>query len=176
MVDLSVVGERFVEALAERLQLLGAVPLIATRSPVKVPESYHSLPLNDMLMEADIVSLHIPGGSETTSFIGKRELELMKSSAWLINASRGSVVDEEALYQALFRGKIAGAVLDVRESEPPLPGKLEGLPTFFSTPHLAAFTQRSQSRVNQYVFSGVSAALKKAANQNALHNNNPSGA
>ena len=75
--------------------------------------------LNELLETADIVSLHVPLNESTHHLLGEAELALMKPSAILINTSRGPVVDENALYEALVRGKILGAGLDVFEQEPP---------------------------------------------------------
>jgi len=69
-------------------------------------------PLENLLKEADIVSLHCPLTEETRNLIGKKELKMMKKSAWLINTARGGIVDEEALIEALREGEIAGAALD----------------------------------------------------------------
>lgn len=75
--------------------------------------------LDDLLSSADIVSIHCPLTEETRHLIGARELEMMKRSAWLVNTSRGGIVDEDALVAALREGKIAAAGLDTFEKEPP---------------------------------------------------------
>jgi len=139
---------------------LGGNIIVATRSPEKVPKSYKSVSLNELLEKADIISLHVSGGIETQHFIGSLQFKAMKPTTWLLNTARGSVVDEEALYAALISGEIAGAVLDVRENEPPETGILEALPNFYGTPHIAAFTSAAQKRVNQVVFADVAAVLK----------------
>jgi D-3-phosphoglycerate dehydrogenase len=151
---------KIAQALAERLHDLGGNIIIATRSPEKVPRSFDTVLINELLKKADIVSLHVPGGPETHHLIGSLELKAMKPTTWLLNTSRGSVVDEKALYAALNSGEIAGAVLDVREVEPPAVGELEALPNFFATPHIAAFTGAAQKRVDQEVFTDVAAFLK----------------
>ncbi len=74
--------------------------------------------LDDLLKQSDFVSLHVPLTTQTTHLINEEKLSLMKNSAYLINTSRGAVVDEKALYAALKNGKIAGAGLDVFENEP----------------------------------------------------------
>jgi phosphoglycerate dehydrogenase-like enzyme len=102
------------------------------------------LSLEDLLKSSDIVSLHVPLTKETRSMIGERELNLMKKSAILINTSRGPVVDEKALYQALKARKIAGAGLDVFVQEGPLqaggPNPLFELENVVVTPHTAGAT------------------------------------
>jgi phosphoglycerate dehydrogenase-like enzyme len=151
---------KIAQALAERLRLLGGKVIVYTRSPERITPGFAPVTFKALLEEADIVSLHVPGGSETRHLFGSAQFKIMKPTSWLLNTSRGSVVNEEDLIQALQRGDIAGAVSDVRENEPPTPGKLEDLPNFHPTPHIAAFTFGAQSRVNQAVFSGVAAVLR----------------
>jgi D-3-phosphoglycerate dehydrogenase / 2-oxoglutarate reductase len=96
---------------------------------------------DDLLSLSDIVSLHVPKLPDTLNMIGERELALMKPSAYLINASRGAVVDERALYQALSSGRLAGAGLDVFSVEPlPADHLLTSLPNCILTPHIGAHT------------------------------------
>ena len=100
--------------------------------------------LDNVLREADFVSLHVPLTADTTCLIGKRELRLMKPTAYLINTSRGSVVKQTALVQALREGWIAGAGLDVYEEEPlPADDPLLNLPNVVLSPHIGAHTPRS---------------------------------
>jgi phosphoglycerate dehydrogenase-like enzyme len=95
-------------------------------------------PLHQMLSEADYVTLHIPHTSETEALIGSEEFACMKSSACLINCSRGGVVDEEALCDALARRQISGAGLDVFEYEPlPRTARLLQCENVVLTPHIA---------------------------------------
>lgn len=97
--------------------------------------------LTSLLKDADFLSIHVPYLQETHHLIGVRELALMKPGAYLINAARGGVVDEQALYQALKDGKLAGAALDVYEKEPPNPDlPFFGLENVVLTPHIAATT------------------------------------
>jgi phosphoglycerate dehydrogenase-like enzyme len=97
--------------------------------------------LDDLLAGSDIVSLHLPAAPETKKMINGRTLGLMKPNAILINTSRGELVDEDALYEALTTGRIAGAAQDVFSSEPPEEGeKLLKLGNFVLTPHLGAYT------------------------------------
>ena len=100
--------------------------------------------LQTLLRESDIVSIHCPLSKETYHMIGERELSLMKKTAFLINLSRGAVVDEEALYRFLKDGKIAGAGLDVWEREPVQPSNpLVNLPNVVATPHYLCLTWES---------------------------------
>jgi D-3-phosphoglycerate dehydrogenase len=87
---------------------------------VSVPDdqAYRLAPLAEVLAESDVVSLHLPATPETTHLIGAAELASMKPGAWLINTSRGSLIDEKALVEALVEGRIGAAALDVFEEEP----------------------------------------------------------
>jgi glyoxylate reductase len=104
----------------------------------------HSLPLDELLTTADVVSLHVPLTEETRHLIGERELGLMKATAYLVNTSRGPVVDERALTRALAEGCIAGAALDVFEREPEVTPELLGLDNVVLVPHLASATHEAR--------------------------------
>lgn len=102
------------------------------------------VPLDDLYKRADVVSVHVRLTPDTTNFIGEREFDLMKSSAIFINTARGAIVDEAALVKALDEGKIAGAGLDVFESEPlPENTPLSRLPNAVLTPHSGGVTQEA---------------------------------
>jgi len=101
-----------------------------------------------LLKEADIVSLHCPLTEETRNLIGKKELKMMKKSAWLINTARGGIVDEEALIAALREGEIAGAAVDTFRQEPPEEvRRLCEAGKVVLTPHIAAATDAAVSRM-----------------------------
>lgn len=104
-----------------------------------------SVPMEDLLKESDFVSIHVPLRPQTRHMIGARELETMKDGAYLINAARGGVVDEDALREALVRGKLAGAALDVFENEPPEDTSLTGLENLIALPHIGAATVEAQA-------------------------------
>lgn len=104
--------------------------------------------LDTLLKESDFVSIHAPLLPETRGMIGESELKLMKRTAYLINVSRGPIVDEKALYKALKEGWIAGAGLDVYEKEPPDPeNPLFKLENVVLTPHIAWYTEEAQRRL-----------------------------
>jgi len=103
--------------------------------------------LEDLLGQADIVTLHVPGGKATRHLIDRNALARMKQGARLINCARGDVVDEEALAEALRSGHLGGAAVDVFSKEPPTDSPLLGLPNVVLTPHLGASTHEAQQRV-----------------------------
>lgn len=96
--------------------------------------------LEDLLKTADVVSLHVPGGDSTRHLLGPEQLMLMKREAILINVSRGTVVDEAALAEALCSGRVAAAGLDVYEYEPLVNERLAALPNVVLTPHIGCST------------------------------------
>lgn len=96
--------------------------------------------LEDLLKNSDFVTLHMPLTEQTKNLIDYKQLEMMKETAYLINASRGEIVVETALYEALNRNMIAGAALDVFEQEPVHKHSLFDLPNFIATPHIAGYT------------------------------------
>jgi len=126
----------------------GMVILIAKRTPPdrrlleSIGARWVSLPV--LLSESDIVSLHVPLTEQTRNMIGARELDLMKDGAFLVNTSRGAIIDEDALLEALQSGKLGGVALDVYESEPPTDLGLIRLPNVVCTPHIGAQTEEAQ--------------------------------
>jgi len=101
--------------------------------------------LKDLLKESDFVSLHIPHNKESHYILNKETIELMKPGAYLINSARGGVVEEDALYEVLKSGKLAGAAVDVFEQEPPAKeNKLLTLDNVIVTPHIGANTKEGQ--------------------------------
>jgi D-3-phosphoglycerate dehydrogenase len=118
------------------------------------------VPLDTLLELADIVSLHVPLTDATRNLIGETQLRRMKPGAFLVNASRGGVVNEGALHLALTEGVIAGAALDVFEHEPPpVDHPLRSLPNVVLTPHLGAATVEAQENVALEIAQAVRAAL-----------------
>ena len=117
------------------------------------------LPLEDLLQHSDYITIHVPLTPETRHMLGKREFELMRPGVRLINCSRGGVVDEQALYEALVSGKVAGAALDVFEEEPPEDNPLLKLDNVIATPHLGASAEEGQLRAGIEVAEKMIAAL-----------------
>jgi D-3-phosphoglycerate dehydrogenase len=104
---------------------------------------------DSVIRECDIISLHVPGTPETTRLVGKKQFDMMKSEAILINTARGQVVDEKALYEALKTRRIAGAAIDVFESEPTTAANpLFALDNLTVGPHTAAETYEAYEAVS----------------------------
>ena len=101
--------------------------------------------LDTLLSSADYISFHVPFTNDTHHLVNSQRLGKMKKSVYLINTSRGEIIDEEALYAALKDGKIAGAALDVFEKEPATGNKLTTLPNVICTPHIGAQTKEAQT-------------------------------
>jgi len=100
--------------------------------------------LDTLLSSADYVSFHVPLLDSTRHMINAEKLNMMKNTARIINTARGGVIDEEALYNSLKDGSLAGAALDVFEVEPATGNKLITLPNFIATPHMGAQTKEAQ--------------------------------
>jgi len=125
--------------------------------------------LRTLLRESDFVSLHVPLTPETRHLIGKPELALMKPTAILINTSRGPVVDENALVEALREGRIAAAGLDVYENEPlPAPGLVE-LKNVVCLPHIGSATHETRSRMAEMAAGNIAAALRGSKPPNLVN-------
>ena len=134
---------------ARLVEAFGAVPVLAGRDA----------DLDALLPEADIVSLHVPLTAETRHLIDARRLALMKRSAVLVNTARGPVVDEAALAAALIDGTIAGAGLDVYESEPEVHEGLLGLENVVLAPHLGSATRDTRVAMGMLCVSALRAVL-----------------
>jgi D-3-phosphoglycerate dehydrogenase len=115
--------------------------------------------LDEMLAQSDFISLHVPLIEATRNLINAERLALMKPTAYLLNAARGGIVDEAALFDALEQQRIGGAALDVFEKEPPKNSPLIGHPRVIATPHLGASTVEAQALTGVDVAEGVLAAL-----------------
>ncbi len=113
-----------------------------------------------LLKEADFISLHVPLNKKTRHLIGKEELEIMKPEAYLINTSRGPVIDEEALVAALRHNEIAGAALDVYEDEPQIAPGLADMANVILTPHIASATVETRTRMAVMAAKNLLSGLK----------------
>jgi len=119
------------------------------------------VPLAEMLPQADFITIHVPLTPHTKHMISTREFNMMKDGVMLIDCSRGGVVDQEALYQALVSGKVKGAALDVFEDEPPENSKLLTLNNVIATPHVGAQTYEAQLKASVQIAKRVIEALEK---------------
>ncbi len=110
---------------------------------------------DQLLAEADIVTLHVPLDDSTRGMIGAPELARMRKGACLINAARGGLVDEPALVEALSSGHLAGAAFDVFQVEPDANPELLALPTFLGTPHIGGSTAEAQLAMGRAAIAGL---------------------
>ncbi|ANI15631.1 bifunctional glyoxylate/hydroxypyruvate reductase B [Pseudomonas citronellolis] len=163
--SLGIVGMgRIGEALARRAQAgFGMRVLYSARRPRPEVEARYGarhLSLDALLGEADFVCLCVPLSAETQGLIGERELALMKSSAILVNISRGRVLDEEALLRALRERRIRGAGLDVFVREPlPADSPLLRLDNLVATPHIGSATEETREAMARCAVDNLLAAL-----------------
>ena len=142
------------KASAFEMNVLASDPMISETTATE--HGAQLVSLNELLTQSDFVTLHAPLISSTHHMIGKTELELMKKESFLINAARGPLIDEEALYDALKNKNIAGAGLDVMEDNiPPKDHPLLQLDNIIITPHTAFFSQESTLELEQRAASEV---------------------
>ena len=118
--------------------------------PARQVETLHGL-----MAEADIVVVTVPGGGPTTKLIDRAAIAAMKPSGIFVNISRGEVVDEVALIDALEAGAIAGAGLDVYEKEPNVPGRLRALENCTLLPHLGSATVETRQAMGQMALDNI---------------------
>lgn len=125
------------------------------------PPGIRQVGLDDLLREADVVSLHLPLTPETRHLINETSLSRMRPTALLVNTARGGIVDTAALCRALQEGRIAGAALDVLEVEPPPPGSpLLSLPNVVLAPHAGWYSEESIADLKRRTGEAVVAALR----------------
>ncbi len=132
--------------VAKRATSLG-MTVLAYDPYVKESEFVKLVSLDELLAQADYISLHLPKTKESANMIDKAQFDKMKSGVRLINCARGGIVNEEALYEALTNGKVAGAAIDVYAVEPPTDWKLARLDNVICSPHIGAQTKEAQGRV-----------------------------
>jgi D-3-phosphoglycerate dehydrogenase / 2-oxoglutarate reductase len=137
-------------AKALRMNLIGYDPYPIDRDYIK-EVGLIVTDLNTLVQSADFITCHVPLLEETKHLFNAELISNMKSTAYIINASRGGVIDETALYNALCNGSIAGAALDVFETEPPLNNPLIGLSNVICTPHIGAQTKEAQELTSMVI-------------------------
>ena len=147
-------------AAADLARAFGMRVLVHTRSPKPLQEGVRFVDLESLLRESDVVSLHCPLTPRTEGLVNAKRLALMKPTALLINTSRGPVVNERDLAEALHTGRIAGAGLDVLSTEPPkADNPLLAAKNCFITPHFAWATRAARERLMKTVVANVRAFL-----------------
>jgi len=160
IVGLGRIGRLVAErANAFGMSVIGADPVVAPDDPDIVRLHVRVVPLESLLEEADFVSCHAPLNDATRGMFGAEQFGAMRPHARFLNTSRGELVQEAALLTALRESRIAGAALDVRETEPPAVGELERMDNVLLMPHIGAFTEEAQDRVVDVVCADIAAVL-----------------
>ena len=117
----------------------------------EAPAGIKLVSLDELLAQADYISLHLPKTKESANMINTEQFAKMKNGVRIVNCARGGIVNEDALYEALTSGKVAGAALDVFNEEPPTDWKLAKLDNVIASPHIGAVTKEAQARVGAEV-------------------------
>jgi glyoxylate reductase len=159
IVGLGRIGKRFAELVSP---LAGEILYVA-RDPKPDAEmdlGARRVDLVDLLRRSDVVSLHAPGGNETRHMIGRAELDAMQDHAVLINTARGTLVDSEALADALGEGSIGAAGLDVFEDEPGVPEALREAPRAVLLPHIGSATRTARDAMARTAAANALAVLR----------------
>jgi len=158
------------KTLAAKARALGLRVLVSGRTPKPLPAGATWVELPDLLRQSDYVSLHLPLTAETRHIIGQAELRQMKASAYLINTSRGGLIDHAALAVALETGKLAGAGLDVQEPEPPdLAVAPYNDPQVIVTPHAAFMSRESLENLRRRAAQQVADCLSGKRPENVVN-------
>lgn len=140
---------RIGSALGKRAKCLG-MDIIAADPHPREDGIARFMSVEDVISKADVITLHVPAVEGTIGMIDRESISRMKDGAFIINTSRGEVIDEDALYEGCKSGKLKGAALDVYRQEP-YKGKLLELDNVYFTPHLGAATKEAQARIGQEV-------------------------
>lgn len=142
-------------------------PYVSAEQIIKA--GYKSVSLDELYRQADFISVHVPKMKSTEKLINREAIAKMKDGVMLVNCARGGIVDEEALEDALISGKIAGAALDVFETEPPGSCSLFSHDRLICTPHLGASTIEAQTNVSLAISEQIIAYLKEGTIINAVN-------
>ncbi len=159
-------------ARAMGMKIITHDPYISAEQAQKM--GVEMVPFEDLLKQADFITLHVPMSTSTYHLIGEKEIAMMKPGGRIVNCARGGLIDEDALCKGLQEGKVAGAALDVFEQEPPGSCNLLEFDNVICTPHLGALTREAQTNVALQVSEQVINALQEkqvvsAVNVPALH-------
>jgi len=149
---------RIGKAVAKRASVFG-MNILTFDLFVKNSDVAKMVSLDELLKKSDIVSLHVPATNETNKMINRENISKMKDGVYLLNLSRGPVIDEDALFDALKNGKIKCAALDVFSKEP-YKGKLLELQNVIFTPHIGANTKEAQERIGEELIEKLKEMLK----------------
>ncbi len=156
---LGVIGCGYIGKTVERLAIsLGMKVLVVEECVFD-----RFIPLDDMLPKVDFITIHVPLTPHTRHMLSTKEFNMMKDGVMIIDCSRGGVVDQEALYQALVSGKVKAAAVDVFEEEPPKNSKLLALKNVTATPHIGAQTEEAQRKASIQIAKKVIELLEKSA-------------
>ncbi|MFN6955536.1 MAG: phosphoglycerate dehydrogenase, partial [Acetobacteraceae bacterium] len=160
----SIVADR---ANGLRMKVIAYDPFLSEKRAVEL--GVEKVELSDLLARADIVTLHTPLTEQTRNILSRERIFAMKKGARLVNCARGGLVDEAALFDALKEGHLAGAALDVFETEPATDSPLFGLENVVCTPHLGAATTEAQEKVALQIAEQMSDFLLTGAVANAIN-------
>ncbi len=163
------------KARALGMDIIAFDPFVDSESLKAMDLRARMLTLDEVLGQSDFVSCHLPATAETARLFNYDKFCLMKPGAFFINTSRGEVVDEDGLLQALQEQKLAGAALDVRAKEPPAPSPLAEMENVILMPHIGAFTHEGQRRVVSAVCRDVMAVLQGGAAKYFVNFSKPKG-
>ena len=155
---LGIVGfGRIGQAVASVFSPLGV--LVAFNDPVAESDTYTKMSVKDLLAWADILSLHCSKTGGECSLFGGEQMRIMKQGSWVINASRGGIIEENALYELIKSGHLAGAAIDVFEREP-YNGPLKELDNVILTPHIGSYAMESRIQMEIDTIKNLIDALK----------------
>ena len=161
---------RIGSAVAERARAFGMQVLAHTASGKSSEPCVRMVSLEELLKASDYLSLHAPSTPATKGMIGEAQFKLMRPTAWIINTSRGALIDESALWAALQENRIAGAALDVFSPEPPdLSQPLFRDERVLVTPHAAFVSEESLAELRQRAAHQIAAALTGKRPENVVN-------
>jgi D-3-phosphoglycerate dehydrogenase/(S)-sulfolactate dehydrogenase len=156
LIGVGEIGSRLaLRAQSLGMKLLGYDPYIPPYETAIMDLGVRICSFNEIIKESDFISIHVPLNKSTKNMIDDDVFGEMKKSSYIINTSRGGIIDENALYRALKSNKISGAALDVFSSEPPVESSLLQLDNVILTPHIAGVTCESQIRTSDIIIDEV---------------------
>jgi D-3-phosphoglycerate dehydrogenase len=154
-------------AIGMGMEVIGHDPYITPEAAAI--RGVHWVELDALFARSDFITLHSPQTKDTTHIINRKTIAKMRRGVRIINCARGGLIDEEALYEALKNGRIAGAALDVFSQEPPTDNPLVSLENVISTPHLGASSIQAQANVARTIASQLVSYLTKDIIRNAVN-------